>query len=253
MVERHLGKRKWLILVIATILAVVLSLAAFQLLVNSHMYPQDAIEDSSNLSIKGMIISIEYNYRRDGLMAGSYHIFQSYIRVNLTGVVWVDGNLIDWITVDYSNNTVNGWHTIGIGCDNLDNPQLAVGQTVECKGYYVPNTDTPYSFIITVSPSISESYLKTQTDVTTETPVSTAGQAIKIAMPRIEAYAEENHRTVKTVTAKFHNFSEGANWEVVALFDLVKGAGLQDWIDGYSVLIKADTGEIYYANENGFY
>ena len=248
-----MGKRKWLILVTAIILAIVLPLATFQLLVNSHMYPQDAIQDNSNLSVEGVIISVERNYRIDGFMAGSYHIFQSYIRLNITDIIWVDNDLTDWITIDYENYTVNGWSTISIGYDNLDSPQLTVGQTIECKGYYVPHTDTPYSYIITVSPSISESYFKLQADAGTNGSVSTAGQAVKIAIPNIEQYAEENNRTIKTITAKFHNSPEGANWEVVAIFDLVKGAGLQDWIDGYSVLIKANNGEIYYANENGYY
>ena len=248
-----MGKRKWLIFVTAIVLAVVLPLAGFQLLVSSHMYPQDAIQASSNLAVKGGIISVENNYKIEGFMAGSYHIFNSYIRLNITDIMWVDDDLADWITVNYENSTLNGWGTISIGYDNLDSPQLTVGQTLECKGYYVPHTDTPYSYIITVSPSISESYLKTQTDVVTEGPISTAERAIEIAMPIVEQYAEENNRTIKTVTAKFHNSSEVANWKVVALFDLVKGAGLQDWIDGYSVLIKADNGEIYYANENGYY
>lgn len=253
MVKWQMGKRKWLILITVIILAVVLPLVTFHLLVTSHMYPQDAIQESSNLAVKGVIISVEDNYRRDGFMAGSYHIFHAYIRLNITGVLWVDDDLEDWIAVDYENNTMNGWNTIGIGYDNPYNPQLSVGQTIECKGYYVPHTDTPYSYIITVSPSIRESYFKIQTDLGTNGPVSTAGQAVKIAMPSIEQYTEENNRTIKTLTAKFHNSSRGANWEIVAIFDLVKGAGIQDWIDGYSVLVKADNGEIYYAGENGYY
>jgi hypothetical protein len=249
----QLEKRKWLALITAVVLAVVLPLAGFHLLVSSHMYPQDTIQDSSNLAVEGVIISVEDNYRIDGFMAGSYHIFHAYIRLSITGVVWVDDDLTDWITVDYENNTVNGWSTIGIGYDNPDKPQLTVGQTVECKGYYVPHTDTPYSYIIIVSLSISESYLKTQTDVATNCSVSAADQAVKIAMPSIEQYASKNNRTIKTVTAKFYNFSGEADWEVVALFDLVRGIGLQDWIDGYTVMIRADNGEIYHAEERGFY
>lgn len=167
--------------------------------------------------------------------------------------MWADNALADSILIAINNNTVNGWSIIGISYDNIDNSQLAVGQTVECKGYYVPHTDTPYSYIITVSHSISESYLKTQTDVITEDSVSTAGQAVKIAMPDIEQYAKENNRTIKNVTAKFWDSSRGADWEVVALFDLVRGRGVQDWIDGYSVLIRAENGEIYHSQENGFY
>jgi len=157
-----LRKRKWFILITAVVLAVVLSLVAFQLLVDSHMYPQDAIQDTSNLSVSGEIISIEDNYRVDGFWDGSYHIFRSYIRLNITDIEWVDNNLADWVVISYENNTVNGWNTIGIGYDNSDNPQFAVGQAIECKGYYVPHTDTPYSYIITISPNINESYLKTQ-------------------------------------------------------------------------------------------
>jgi hypothetical protein len=138
-------------------------LAGFQLFVSSHMYPQDAIHDSSNLSVKGVVTSIEDNYKIKGFVMGSYHIFHSYIRINLTGIEWVKDDLADWITITYENNTLNGWNTIGIGYDNLDNLQLAIGQTIESKGYYVPHTDTPYSYIITISPSINESYLKPQT------------------------------------------------------------------------------------------
>jgi hypothetical protein len=195
-VKWHIGKRKWLLLITAVFLAVVLPLAGFQLLVSSHMYPQDAIQASSNLSVEGIITSIENNHRIDGFMAGSYHIFQSYIRLNITGILWVDDDLAYWVSVDYENNTVNSLGTIGIGYDNLDSIQLAVGQTVECKGYYVPHTDTPYSYIITISPSISESYLKMQTDMATKGPVSTADQAIEIAMPIVEQYAKENNRTI---------------------------------------------------------
>ena len=252
-----MGKRKWLILITVIVLAVVLPLAGFQLLVSSHMYPQDAIQAGSNLSVEGVIISIENNYRMDGFGPGVYHIFHSYIRLNLTDIIWVDNDLTDWITIDYENYTVNGWRTISIGYDNLNSPQLAVGQTIECKGYYVPHTDTPYSYIITVSPSISESYLSTQTgvDVVTEGSISTAGQAIKIAMLSIDQYTAENNRTVKTVNATFYNATStrGAAWEVVAIFDLVSGTGAQHWIDGYTVSIWADSGEIYYANERGYY
>lgn len=124
------------------------------------MYPQDAFKESSNLSIQGVITSIEKNYKIDGFMQGSYHIFQSYIRLNITGIMWIDDNLSDWVTITYDNNTLDGWDTISIGYDNLDNPQLLVGQNIECKGYYVPLTDSPYSFQITISPNIAESYLK---------------------------------------------------------------------------------------------
>ncbi|MEM2098686.1 MAG: hypothetical protein QXU99_02925 [Candidatus Bathyarchaeia archaeon] len=64
--------------------------------------------------------------------------------------------------IEYStvNKTINGWNSIGIGYDNLDNPQFAIGQIVECKGPYISVTDLPGSFKITVAPSVNDSYLK---------------------------------------------------------------------------------------------
>jgi len=83
--------------------------------------------------------------------------------------------------------------------------------------------------------------------------VSTDDQAMKIAMPSIEQYTTENNRTIKTLNATFYNSTKGAVWEVVAVFDPVRGTGIQDYIDGYDVSIWANNGEIYYAEEQGHY
>ncbi|MBE3115817.1 hypothetical protein IMZ68_01300 [Candidatus Bathyarchaeota archaeon] len=63
-----LGKRKWLLLITVVILVVVLTLAAFQLSrYFEGMYPQVAIyPDDSNLSIRGVINSIEENHKAEG-------------------------------------------------------------------------------------------------------------------------------------------------------------------------------------------
>jgi hypothetical protein len=114
------------------------------------MYPQDAIHESSNLAVRGLVTSIEENHKSSGMVIGSYHMFRFYIQLNITQVVWIKEN----------SSFSHVGDTISIGYDNLDNPQLSIGQAVECKGYYEPRTDSPYSFKITVSPSISESYLK---------------------------------------------------------------------------------------------
>jgi hypothetical protein len=119
MVKMHLGKCKWLLLITVIVLVIILPLAGFQLLVSSNMFPQDAIHDSSNLSVKGVVTSIEDNYKIKGFVMGSYHIFQSYILINMTGIEWVKDNLADWINITYENNTLNGWNTICIGYDNL--------------------------------------------------------------------------------------------------------------------------------------
>jgi hypothetical protein len=162
MVKWHLGKRKWSLVIavaIIAVLAVVLALEINQELINKHMYPQDAIHQNSNLSVRGVVTSIEENHKSYGL--GSYHIFRLYIQLNITEIVWIREDLA-WIVSSTENNTINDRNSNGIGYDNLDNPQLLIGQIVECKGYYLSVTDTPYSFQITVAPSISESYLEPQ-------------------------------------------------------------------------------------------
>ena len=76
------------------------------------MYPQDAIKGSSNLSVVGTVLSVENNHRRDGMVAGSYHIFSSYILLNVTGILRVDDYLSEWIPIVVENNTVNGRNII---------------------------------------------------------------------------------------------------------------------------------------------
>ena len=135
----------------------------FEVLIYSHMYPQDAVHDNSNLAVRGIVTAVETNRKSDGLGFNSYHIFRFYIHLKITEIVWAEDWLTEYNAVSYANDTVNGWSSVVIGYDNLDNPRLAVGQNVECRGYYVPVTDIPYSFKITVAQSINGSYLKPQT------------------------------------------------------------------------------------------
>jgi len=161
--------RKRFLIVTIAIIAVLATVSAVSIhLMNqaensSHMYPQSSFNESSNLSVKGVVTSIEENHKSEGYIVGSYHTFRFYIQLNITEVIWVADDHAEYIQVSTENNTVMGWDTIYVGYDNLDNPQLVVGQAVECKGYYEPRTDFEWSFRITVSPSISESYLKPQT------------------------------------------------------------------------------------------
>jgi hypothetical protein len=149
-------RKRYLLITVAVIavIAVVLAFVFNQESVNQHMYPQDAINESSNLAVRGLVTFIEENHKSSGMVIDKYHIFRFYIQLNITQVVWIGEN---------SSVSVNVGDTINVGYDNLDTPQLSLGQNVECKGYYLSATDSPYSFIITVSPSIGESYLKLQT------------------------------------------------------------------------------------------
>jgi hypothetical protein len=161
--EEIVLRKRYLLITVAVIavLAVVLAFVVNQWLVSQHMYPQDAINESSNLAVRGIVTSIEQNHMTAGMEISSYHIFRLYIQLNITEVVWINKDSPDVSSTD--NNTVLGSNRISVGYDNLDNPQLIIGQEIECKGFYFGATDSTYSFKITVSPSISESYLKLQT------------------------------------------------------------------------------------------
>lgn len=162
MVKWPLGKRKWSLVIAVAVIAVsiVLALVINEQLINKHMYPQDSIQENSNLSVRGVITSIEENHRSQGMLIYDYHIFRFYIQLNITEIVWITEDLAHSIDFSTENNTINDRNSISIGYDNSDKPQLSIGQTVECRGYYLPATDTPYSFKITVAPTISESYFE---------------------------------------------------------------------------------------------
>ena len=162
-----MNKRKWLLIsVIVIVLAVSLPLVGLELLVYSHMYPQDSYNGKANLAVKGVVTLIQDNYKVGGMVTGSYHIFHSYIRLNVTEILWVDNYLADTKIPIFDSGfqspdlgSVYDLKFVGIGYDNLDKFQLSIGQTIECKGDYDPATDSPYSFKITISPSINGSYL----------------------------------------------------------------------------------------------
>ena len=155
------GKReRWLLLLVAIIVLVVALFSVYQLLITSHTYPQDSFEAESNVALKGVVTSIEENYKADGFAVNSYHIYRFLIRINITEITWTEENIEDW-GISVADGTLNGWNITSIGYDNPDEPNLQIGQTIECKGHYVAVTDMPSSFKITVSPSINESYLRT--------------------------------------------------------------------------------------------
>jgi hypothetical protein len=167
MAKRYLAKRKWLFAGVAIVLiGVLLTVVAFEASVSSHMYPQDSYNGKANLAAKGVVTSIQDNYKVDGMVMGSYHIFHSSIGFNVTEILWVDNYIADEKVPVYeigSTSVIYGsvydLKFVSIGYDNLDKLQLSVGQTIECKGDYVAHTDSPYSFKINVSPSINGSYL----------------------------------------------------------------------------------------------
>ncbi len=127
---------------------------------NAHRYPQSSFTETSNLQIKAVITEVSENYTTQGMMLGNYHIYRYFLRVNITEIVWISQDYAKFMRVSIENKTIFDWNTISVGYDNLDNPQFLVGQNVECKGFYEPTTDSSWSLILTISPSITESYLK---------------------------------------------------------------------------------------------
>lgn len=97
----------------------------------------------------------------------------------------------------------------------------------------------------------------------TKTPAdlfSTTDDAITIAMPIVEQYAEENNRTITTmVEASLSNYVDSRpSWQIDIKFDAIQRGeehlkDVQYWIDAYQVSVWADTGEIKSHNVRGWY
>ena len=154
-------KRKSLTIavVIITVLTIAMAFVINQELVAKHMYPQDALREDSNLIIRGKVTSIKNNYVTRGMLVTDFHIWRLYIQLNVTDVVWTSE---DYLKPTVDDDIMFGGNSVGVGYDYSDSPQLAIGQEIECKGFYLGVTDTSFSFILTVAPSVSGSYLKPQ-------------------------------------------------------------------------------------------
>jgi hypothetical protein len=154
-------RKRFLPIAIAVIavLAAVIALVINQDTINAHMYPRDALHETSNLAVRGTVTSIEQNHKTQGMVISSYHIFRLYIQLNITEVVWTNES---YLVSSTDNDRVLGGNRISVGYYNSDNSQLVIGREIECKGFYFGATDSPYSFVLTVAPSVGESYLKPQ-------------------------------------------------------------------------------------------
>lgn len=149
-------RRFWIIIAMLAVLVVVGAFFLNHELVVKHMYPLDALYRDANLAVRGMVSSVERNYVTRGLVASNYHIYRVFIRLNITEVLWT--------SEEYLNSSVGGCivfgsNIISVGYDYPDDPEFVVGQEIECKGFYLEVTDTAYSFVLTVAPSINGSYL----------------------------------------------------------------------------------------------
>lgn len=94
--------------------------------------------------------------------------------------------------------------------------------------------------------------------IATRTVTVSEEQAINIAMPFINKYAQENNRTVQTVTASFAYIrdlggSRGDSYLIYPQWSIeaaLEGLDI-NWIFGYSVLIWADNGQVHSKSAQG--
>ncbi|MCL2359319.1 MAG: hypothetical protein FWC74_06140 [Candidatus Bathyarchaeota archaeon] len=88
-----------------------------------------------------------------------YHYFRYYICLSITEVVW-SSDTLSYTFGSSWNDTSSPVQIIGIGYDyETDLSEVEVGQTIECTGHYRLYTETPYSNIITVMPTVTGSSL----------------------------------------------------------------------------------------------
>jgi hypothetical protein len=155
-------KKRLLLISVVLLLAVIIALAAFQIpRITEGLYPQAAIrQDDSNLSIQGVVTSVEENYRSEGWAA--YHVFRYYVQVNISETLWVGDDLAHWENGTFPDSPLSAGHIVKVGYDYSDKPQITIGQTIECKGFYLAVTDSPQSSILTIAPAINGCYLKAQ-------------------------------------------------------------------------------------------
>jgi len=153
--------RKSVLLVAIALVAMsaVTAFVVYQGFIGRHRYPQDALREASNLSVRGIVTSIEQDHVTRGMVFSNYHIFRLYIQLNITEVVWTDES---YLNSSIGGDEIFGSNSIVVGYDYSDSPQLAIAQEIECKGFYLGLTDTSFSFVLTVAPSVSGSYLKPQ-------------------------------------------------------------------------------------------
>ena len=111
---------------------------------------------SPNLTLRGIIASVALNYEVN--TGYSYHIFPAYLTLNVTAVVW-SGE--PWENQTSAAEYLRHQGSVIIYFEKTDVPTLTVGQQVEVSGYYCQwLEDSLYSNKLVVSPSISESYVK---------------------------------------------------------------------------------------------
>jgi len=74
-------------------------------------------------------------------------------------------------------------------------------------------------------------------------PISTTDEAIKIGMPIVDQYIEENNRTITTVEATLRNSTQ-PYWFIQVEFEGIESRGYHDQSSGYEVSVWADSSEI---------
>jgi hypothetical protein len=74
----------------------------------------------------------------------------------------------------------------------------------------------------------------------------TADEAVKIAIPFAEQFAQENNLTITNTAEPSLINDDRPEWYIEVEFEAVTGRGHLDYINAYQIAVWADTGEIWY-------
>lgn len=98
-----------------------------------------------------------------------------------------------------------------------------------------------FSLCLAFSPIVNSQ----KSNILSTSPVSTDDEAIRIALPIVEQYIEENNRTITTVEATVRNSTQ-PYWFIEVGFEAMESRGYHDRSSAYEVSVWADTGEIWH-------
>ena len=168
MARKHGSRGRWFLpAVVATVLILTLAIGVFAYLdlsADRMVLVPDLTSDHSNIAARGIVTEIYPNFTSYGLggpHTKPYHVFPEVIVVNLTQVLWaaddINGSLAYWKS---PHSLGVQFRDIALAYDTSDVPDLTIGQTVEFSGFYLGVTDMANSFFVTISPNITDSYLK---------------------------------------------------------------------------------------------
>jgi hypothetical protein len=148
----HLKKSVYGIFTILIIVCSLLVAARATKVIREEWNETFSYSDSSNLTLKGTVTSVKYNYEVN--TGYSYHIFTAYITLKVTQII---GGWYANVTGAYEELSAKD---LVVLYEKTPVPPFTVGQSLEITGYYcLWIEDSMYSEKLIVSSTINGSYL----------------------------------------------------------------------------------------------